>query len=185
MEGWLNPLLLWQRLRWEWLRHQFRLPWMAGLSLFLLMAALAAGVAAWSHWSGQNAPAIVQAAPRVRVELTPEAQARVDLDHFYAGLPPAHSLSVPLIALLRLGEKHHLHFTQGEYHLLADGDSRVQREDIVLPAEASPADIQDFLHDALQSLRALTVSGIAFEREDARASIVKARIHFVLMARAS
>jgi hypothetical protein len=182
----LNLPQQWLRLRWEWQRQRARHPWMAVMLAALLLAAAALiGFSAWQERLDDTGPVIVEAVPKAKPLLLPEAQARADLAHFYGSLPPAHGLSAPAMALLRLGDKHGLHFSQGEYHTLAEPNSPLVREEIILPVEASPADIEAFLHDALQSLRSLTLTGISFERDNVNMTLVKARIHLVLLARAS
>jgi len=185
MEAAMSPDRLWQRLRWEWRRRAENRAWMPRLALLLVLLAMACGFNAWQEYRDSVVPDVVQPSRRSLPVPGPEAQARSELAHFYKALPPARSLSTPLVALLRLGDKHGVHFSEGEYHHVSDADAPLVREDIILPVTASPADIQAFVQDAMQSLRPLTVSGLSFEREDINAAQVKARIHFVLLARGS
>jgi len=179
----LSPDRLWRRLRWEWQRRGAQQAWMPWLALLLTLLAMACGFDTWQQGLTAASPEVVQPARHVAPPLDPVAQARHDLDHFYKGLPPARALSAPLLAVLRLGDKHGVHFSEGEYHQVSNPDAPLVEEDIILPATASPDAIQDFVHEAMQSLRPLTVTGLSFERDDVNAAVVKARIHFVLWAR--
>ena len=179
----LSPERFWQRLRWEWQGRTAGLGWMPWLALVLALFATAIGFDAWQQYRVGDVPEVVQPTRAAAPAQAPDAVARSELAHFYQTLPPAHSLSAPLLALLRLGDKHGVHFSEGEYHRVSDPDARLVREDIILPATANPADIQAFVQDAMQALRPLTINGLSFEREDVNAALVKARIHFVLLAR--
>jgi len=182
MAGSLSPERLWPRLRWEWRRHTATRRWLPWLALAVFALALACGFDAWQLRAAAGAE-VVQPSRHAAPPPDAATAARHDLDHFYQALPPARALSAPVVALLRLGDKHGVHFSEGEYHRIADPDAPLVREDIILPVTASPSDIQAFVHEAMQSLRPLTVTGLSFEREDVNASMVKARIHFVLLAR--
>lgn len=182
MAGSLSLERLWPRLRWEWQRHSATRRWLPWLTLSVFALALASGFDAWQRRAASPA-LVVQPSRHVAPPPNAATVARRDMDQFYQGLPPAQALSAPLVALLRLGDKHGVHFSEGEYHRSGDPDAPLVREEIILPATATPDDIQAFVHEAMQALRPLTVTGLSFERDDVNAALVKARIHFVLLAR--
>lgn len=181
----LGRILPW--LRWETRRYLRRRRWAYAVAAFMVLGAVAI-VGSGLHPEEDEIVLPTRHTQRVDAATTAQSQeqkARGDLDAFYRALPAAQSLSEPTVTLLRLGEKHGLRLGEGEYHTQPDADAALVREEIVLPVEATPAVIQAFLREALQTLRPLTVRAVSIERDDVNAEHIKARIHFVILARAS
>lgn len=173
-------------MRWEWQRLLARPAALGWLALLGVAGASAAAFDSWQiWWQAQHAPVVVEARTKPHAAVDEGTVARQALQEFYGTLPAANRLAEPTLAILQLGERHHLQFTEGEYHRSALADAPVTTEDIALPVSGNPADIQAFISDALRHQPALTYTGLTFERESSDSSVIKARIHFLLVARAA
>lgn len=105
------------------------------------------------------------------------------LEAFYASLPEGTDAAVAVRKLFDVAAGHGLQLERGEYRVVRDPRARVARYQIVLPVKGEPRAVQDFIVDALNGMRMLTLDSVSFRRERAAATQIESRIQFSVVGR--
>lgn len=113
---------------------------------------------------------------KVETRLTPTTQ----LANFYAFFPDADSTPQWLAKVYRAASQEGLLLERGEYRLVADKNSRLQRYQIHLPVRGGYLQVRRFVNRALEAVPSLAVDSLSFQRQRIGDTVLDADIGMTL-----
>ena len=108
---------------------------------------------------------------------------RSRLKDFEDFLLPHEDIPMAVQELLKLAEAEQLAITRGEYRPQVDQQGQFLRYRMTLPVKGDAQAIYRFLQSALRARKALALESVQFKRERIEATVVEARIQWVLLTR--
>jgi hypothetical protein len=124
-----------------------------------------------------------QDAERQRLTLPATAKSKPPVDRvaaFYGSFPSPVALPDQLEKIFHVAEAQSLQLEQGDYKVVMDTTGKLTRFQITYPVKGTYPQIRKFVAGALESVPALALSGIQFERKKVGDTTVEARIRFVV-----
>ncbi|OQW86634.1 MAG: hypothetical protein BWK72_16230 [Rhodoferax ferrireducens] len=171
-----------------WLRYQLhRHGWPAVVGLVLIIGAVGlqfAGVEqARTRVAELRAEAVAQ---RQRQAQQPDPGETADkrLAAFYDSLPNADGALEAIETIHRSAGENGVKLATGEYRLVRQGSTKLQRYQINLPARASYPHLRAWLADVMNAVPTAALSDISFQREDIGSDTVEASVRLTLFLRA-
>jgi hypothetical protein len=171
------------------LRFQFsQHGWPALAGLLLLAGAVVV------HWLGVI-PArthtgdlrLQQSEMRKRASQQPSAGADSSkrTHEFYSSLPAPSGALDAIEVIHRLAAAKGVKLATGDYRLVREGNTQLQRYQITLPARARYPNLRAWIADVMNALPSAALEEVSFGRDDVSKDSVDARIRFTLFLRGS
>ncbi|RJP72654.1 MAG: pilus assembly protein PilO [Comamonadaceae bacterium] len=173
----------WTHLRFALHRHGW--PALLGLLLMALAWPLA-------HWGADGARAqaeaarMAQAAQREQLARQPDpgADQASRLAEFQRQLPDAAAALEAVQVIHRSAAEHGVALATGEYRLLREGGTRLQRYQITLPADGAYPALRAWMADVLNTLPTIALDELSLSRDAVGATQVEARVRWSFYLRA-
>jgi len=115
---------------------------------------------------------------------TQEDMASRRLAMFYANLPTSEGNLQAIESLHQAAKKNDVALANGEYRLVRDGNAKLLRYQITLPARANYPHLRDWLAEVMNALPAVALTDISFQRDDIGKDSVEANVRLTLFLRA-
>ena len=103
---------------------------------------------------------------------------------FYAALPDSDSALATIALLHRSAHENHVRLATGEYHVVRQGSSGLQRYQLSFPAQADYRALRNWLAASLNAMPTLALDDISFKRDDAKAQLLDSRVRLTLYLKA-
>lgn len=168
---------VWVRLRFALHRHG----WPAALGVLLLLLA-------WplAHWGADGARAqadaarVAQTAERERAARQPDpgADQASRLADFQRQLPDAAAALEAVQLIHRSAAEHGVTLATGEYRLLRESGTRLQRYQITLPADGAYPALRAWMADVLNRLPSIALDDLSLSRDTVGETRVEARVRW-------
>ncbi|MFC5473803.1 hypothetical protein [Paraherbaspirillum soli] len=189
---WLPQLS--EQLAWEARRARNWFMRRCGLFGLVLLGCALLGVGAWQI-KRQQVRALVnvhaqllrmknaqQQAPAALVE-SRNSDGRTRLKDFEDFLLVYEDIPEVVQSLLKLAEAEQLSITRGEYRPQVDQPGKFLRYRMTMPVKGDAHAIYRFMQNALHAQKALALESVQFKRERIDATVVEARIQWVVLTR--
>jgi Tfp pilus assembly protein PilO len=122
-------------------------------------------------------------AARQRLALPGAEKAKPPADRiaaFYGSFPSPAGLPDQLEKIFKVADAQSLQLEQGDYKVVKDTTGKLTKFQITFPVKGTYPQIRKFVAGALDSVPALALSSIQFERKKVGDATVEARIRFVV-----
>ncbi|MBT3067992.1 hypothetical protein [Rhodoferax sp. U11-2br] len=170
-----------------WMRFQrYRHGWLAVLGLALFIGALGLQFLGVEQMHTRLAELRAEAAAQRQQDAQrpdPDDTARQRRAAFDDSLPGSAGALDAIEVVHRIALANGVKLATGEYRLVRDGGTKVQRYQITLPARASYPQLRAWLAEVMNAVPAMALNDIGFQREEVGSESVQANVRFSLFLR--
>ena len=114
----------------------------------------------------------------------PGAAEKQRLIAFYDSFPPTQGMLDVIKTIHSRATENGVKLATGSYRLVRDGDAKLQRYQIILPARASYANVHSWLADVMNAVPTVALNDISLQRDDVGSDSVEANVQLTLFLRA-
>lgn len=175
----------WQQLKERVGRGVLATGWAGGAGLALLVLAAGLGLRAESLHDSRRAALAAERAELLRQQAEPRRteDGRTRLDAYYDAFPKAVELPGRLQRVSELASAHALRLPRTDYRSTLETGSPLLAVGLVIPVEASFADIYAWLDALLQEMPEVALESLVVRREDPGSDVVEADVRLQLYLR--